>query len=265
MKLVGLVTSIVLSASVVGAGVFLVRARGERAEAAPLEAPSEEGGIPAPGAGSRSARLLAEGMRSPRFVVQPNAKALGDHDPQARMDRSAEEEGQAQEQRFAEERQRTRERLAKDLGLTREQDEKLQQVLAGAQTTMRSIGQKIQAGQMQPQEIGAAFAAIREQQRQEMRRLLGEAGMHKLQEMRGQDVEIARLTGFLGASPVAPGGGVGAQAVRGPGAGGGPRLGLAGRYVVAISSCSALNGRCPSAAQRSTAPRAAPPTRAPRP
>lgn len=93
------------------------------------------------------------------------------------------------ERRQQEEQRRTQafvEAVAKQLNLTTDESRRFGDLVAKNQQARRDLRQKIESGQIQRQDLGREFQALRDQGREQMRQLLGEERLKKVLEMERQ-------------------------------------------------------------------------------
>jgi hypothetical protein len=93
------------------------------------------------------------------------------------------------------ERQKRTEEMIKKLGLNAEQGKKFTEVLASQEAARQAMRDKFESGQLQRGDIGREFQAIRQKNDQELRAVLGDDGMKKLQEL---EPERGRFGGGFG-------------------------------------------------------------------
>jgi hypothetical protein len=222
VRIVGILGFGLLSAAVVAEGAYIVKTRRQMTVLSEQvqelasevsEAPAS-GGRPAaawtrpvgtspagdegdPGAAGGAARLPP-----PRFVPAPEPQApvalpAAFDNPQAReqlrqfiaaeLERERQERRDREQQRREQERQERLQATIKSLGLNEPEAKRFREALAQADTARQELRQKIEGGQLQRQDIGREFQALRQRTDEQLKQAIGEDRMKKLQEMQRQD------------------------------------------------------------------------------
>jgi hypothetical protein len=104
----------------------------------------------------------------------------------AQMELEREQGRQRQEQRQEEREQARRQRMAQELGLSPAETEKFNQIMAQTQTARQNLRNRVESGELDRGAIGREMAAMREENEKQMRGLLGDDRMKKLEGMRGR-------------------------------------------------------------------------------
>jgi hypothetical protein len=262
MKIFAAALLTLLGIAVIAEGAYLVKTRRElavlerRLQATPLE--REPAAAWAPSAAEEAPRLDGDdgpgrGAPSPHRVPPPRfvggaAPPAASDDPlplpaaldspesreQLRQFVAAQMERQREEERLRREEEReqavtqARERVARELGLNADESRRMQEMVAAAGSSMRELREKARSGQMPGADIGREFRAARERYDQQLRSLLGDARMEKLQELQRSNPEIAQVTMAGGRGGRGGPGGPGGWRGGAPGGGGPPGGGPGG-------------------------------------
>ena len=225
MRLIGLIVSGALAVAVVAEGAYIIHTRrqvdrlSDRLEAIGQEAEDPLGGLdvgrmPARGRDLDEGGALglrpARNLPPPRLVATPptsagapSAPATDDPLPLppaidtregreqlrrfvvASMERERDENRLKDEQRQQEREKARRERMVSELGLSPPEAEKFDQIMGQVQNLRSTFRSRIESGQLPREAIGREMAAVREQTEKQLRDLLGDDRMKKLEEMRG--------------------------------------------------------------------------------
>jgi hypothetical protein len=143
----------------------------------------------------------------PRFVpgAQPTATAPGApvplppalDNPQAReqlrafvaaeLQRERDERVDRERQRRDDEQQRRLDGMVKALGLNPDQGRKFTEIMTSTQDARRQLREKVMGGQIPREEVGRQMTALREKTDQQLKEVIGDSGMKKLEELRQND------------------------------------------------------------------------------
>jgi hypothetical protein len=263
MRLIGMIVSAALGIAVIAEGAYIVRTRSqlaslsEKLDSLGTGAGSDE--LRRGSAGSPRAfaddgdsddplpRNEPRGRALPRFVPAPGLPAAEtNHDdplplpaaittPEAREQLRqfilAQLERERQERRAKDDERRQQrnlervQRTATALGLSPSETEKFTQLALQADTARAALRDKIEAGQMDRGQIRQEFSALRAEQDKNMRTLLGDDRMQKLDQIRrdqGPPDGAWGGRGFRGGGPAGggpPGGGAPSGSLRAQGGG----------------------------------------------
>lgn len=232
MRLVGLVVSAALAVSVVAEGAYIVRTRhqletlSQRLES--LRADRDDGAL-APARAETGTntdddaqavgRALARKLPPPRLVGTGSAPAAASDDPLplpatlsspesreqlrkfvlAALENERQEQRARMDQRREERDMERRQRMVKDLGLSSSESEKFNKLLTDQQTARDQLRSKLQSGELQGDAARQQMMALRTQNEQDMRGLLGDDRMKQYQDMAGPGPGQGRGGGGPGA------------------------------------------------------------------
>jgi hypothetical protein len=242
VRLVSLLVMGVLSVAVIAEGAYLARTR-HRVEALEAQLQQAQEGMPigrddgdSPGSSRSGLSGGDEGrprgpagggparMPLPRFVPAPSAKEVPLpamlENPESReklrafvaaeLQRERDEARDQARQRRDEQQQQRLNNMAKALALNEAEARKFTDIFTASQNARQELRQKIEAGQIQRADLGKEFQSLQAKTNEDLKSLLGDDRMKKLQELQRQD----RRGGWGGpGGPGGPGGG-------GPGRGG---------------------------------------------
>jgi hypothetical protein len=226
MRLIGLIVGGTLAVAVIAEGAYIVHTRRQverlssRLEALGTEASDllagSDGGRYAGRAMLQDEGDLGEPRRAggralpPPRLVTPPPPAAGQAPPSndplplppaidtpdgreqlrrfvvAALEQEREQGRQRQEQRQEEREQARRQRMATELGLSPTESEKFNQIMAQTQTARVNLRSRIESGELNREAIGREMATMREEADKQMRSLLGDDRMKKLEGMRGR-------------------------------------------------------------------------------
>lgn len=152
-------------------------------------------------------------LAMPPVLDSPAAREQLKQFVRAQMEAEREERRKAAEQEREQRVQAGRERMARDLGLSPAEADRFSQILVAQQNARRDLGAQVESGTLSREQVGAAYAAARQQGEQDMKALLGDERMAKFQEMN-------RRGGGRGGPPGGPAGESGGGGDRGGPTGG---------------------------------------------
>jgi hypothetical protein len=174
----------------------------------PRFVPTFDGVGTASGSASGDPLPLPPGLDSAEAREQLRGFVVAQMQQQREAERQRrEEERERREQQRQEAVQKVRQTVAKELGLSPGESQRMQEIFTKSQGAMQALRSKIESGQVQRQDIRREFSALREQHSQDMKALLGDGRVQKLQELQRQNPEIARATMGMGAGRGGPPGG----------------------------------------------------------
>jgi DNA-binding transcriptional regulator YdaS (Cro superfamily) len=266
MRLVGMIITAALGIAVIAEGAYIVRTRSQLANlserlenlsniehlddgrrAAPPSLGRGYGDFEADRDLGAEGETAPRGRALPRFVPAPAAAPPQNDDPLplpaaitspeareqlrkfivAQLERERQEARARDDERRDQRTREQRERMAKELGLSQAETEKFTQLSLKADAARASMRERIESGQVDRATIRQEMMALRSDTDKEMRALLGDQRMQKLDQLRrdqggpGDGPFMGR--GFRGGGP----GGGGAERLGGgerpSGAGGPPR------------------------------------------
>jgi hypothetical protein len=103
----------------------------------------------------------------------------------AQLERERQEARVRQDERRQQRETERRDRMAKDLGLSQGETEKFNQILNDAQTARDKFREQLEGGQLSRDQVRQTMSAMRQDNEQKLRGLLGEDRMKKYETMRG--------------------------------------------------------------------------------
>jgi hypothetical protein len=102
----------------------------------------------------------------------------------AQLERERQEARERMENRREDRERAARERMARELGLSPAESDRLNEIFASAQTARQEVRQRVESGQLQGEGLRREFASLRSQHEQQLRSLLGDERMKKYEELR---------------------------------------------------------------------------------
>jgi hypothetical protein len=143
---------------------------------APTSAPPAPALSPAPAGGGP--------LALPPALDNPEAREQLRQFVRAQMEAERQETRERQDQRRDEREQAARDRMTKELGLSPAESEKFNQIFADARGARQDLRARVESGQLQPESIGQEMAAMRARNDEQLRGLLGDERMKKLEQLR---------------------------------------------------------------------------------
>jgi hypothetical protein len=126
----------------------------------------------------------------------------------AQLERERQEAQQRVDQRREDRERQRNDQIAKTLGLSTSESERFQQLTAASQQARQDLRARIQAGEVRGDAIRTEMQALRTKSNDDLRSLLGDDRMQKLEDLRRQDGGGGRGFGF-GRPNFPPGAGLG--------------------------------------------------------
>jgi hypothetical protein len=247
MRLIGMIVSAALGIAVIAEGAYIIRTRNqlatlsERLES--LGSAADEGrrsggsagralvegdsDDPAPGLEARAPKSLPRFVPSathpaseanddplplPNAITSPEAREQLRQFILAQLERERQEARARDDQRREQRTQERRDRLAKDLGLSPSETEKFTQLSLKADAARAALRDRIDSGQVDRASIRQEMTTLRTENDKDMRALLGDDRMQKMEQLRRDqggppDGVFGGGRGFRGGGPGGPGGG----------------------------------------------------------
>jgi len=161
------------------------------------------GGAPAPAPAPHPSADNGDPLPLPPAVSSPEAREQLRQFVASTMEQQRDQAREQWTARREDAEKQFRDKVIKELGLNEQEGQKVGDIFGGMQTARRDLFEQVRSGQKSGSDIGTEMAALRDRTQTELRTVLGDDQMKKLQELQRQE-----RTPFRGGP--------------GPGGGGGP-------------------------------------------